>query len=105
MAINSTDVIAWTIVMAVTTVVLYQGTQKYDQPDASPNGKYMFYGLTILAMMFAFTILAFFKTGYSYDSATQTCIKSGFGYWKYSSADECLKNEKKDPITGLSFFQ
>lgn len=104
MAINSIDVLSWIIVIVITTIVIYQGMQKYDAPGASQKGQYLFYGLTILTMMVAFSVLAFLKTGYSYNSATETCTKGPFGYWKYPTEEECLRSEKKDPITGMKFF-
>lgn len=105
MTVNYVDVLSWIIVIVVTTVILYHGVKKYGEPNTSQNGKYIFYVLTIIFMMSIFTMLAFFKTGYSYDSENQKCMKTGFGYWGYSSEDECLRNEKKDVLTGLAFFQ
>jgi hypothetical protein len=96
---NIIDYVAWAVVLGVTMYILYSRMKKYDGRELN-----IFYAEVIGGMMAAFFILALLKTGYAYNKDTQKCETQRFGYWKYSSSDDCLNNEKKDTITGLGYF-
>ena len=97
---NFVDYIAWAVIIGVTIYVLNSGMKKYEAQGSLNK----FYAMTLGGMMVAFFILFWMKSGYSYDKDAKQCKKGGFGYCKYESEEECLSKEKKDMITGLSFF-
>jgi hypothetical protein len=96
---NIIDYIAWAVVIGVALYVLNSRKENIE-----PQEMNKFYAMVVGGVLAALLVLAFLKKGYFYDKSTQKCYQKSFGYSGYPTEDECLENEKKDLLTGATYF-